>query len=294
MASKQRRPSAPGNVRQHGGTFLGVVLGLIVGLAIAVVVALYITRSPTPFVSRSPTAASGDAASGNVDPNRPLAGAKPGIAVPQSAQPAPPNTAPGQPANPSTGLLDEPKIVEVPAPAAPTAPAASAAPVAPAPADDDSDAATPHWPSAPARTTAPKPSAAKPNASTSSASPAHAQTPSSASATPSAHPKPSGATSGPSASTSSGANPSTVTPGDANTGYLLQVGAYRTETDADQQRARLALMGYDAHVTRRDSGAVTFFRVRVGPFAKFDDMNGVRQRLSGAGVDTAVIRFTKQ
>lgn len=265
MASKQRRPSAPRNVRQNGGTFLGVVLGLIVGLAIAVVVALYITRSPTPFVSRSPAAAAGDAASGNIDPNRPLAGAKPGVAVPQSAQPAPPNTAPGQPANPSTGLLDEPKIVEVPAPSAP----------APADTDTDTPPATPHWPNAPA----------KPNAA-----PSRPQTPASAPAA--VHPKPSA--SSPSAGTSSGATPSAAAAGDANTGYLLQVGAYRTESDADQQRARLALMGYDAHVTRRDSGAVTFFRVRVGPFAKFDDMNGVRQRLSSAGVDTAVIRFTKQ
>ncbi|RAA81554.1 cell division protein, partial [Burkholderia multivorans] len=38
--------------KQAGGTFLGIVLGLIVGLAIAVVVALYITRSPSPFVSK--------------------------------------------------------------------------------------------------------------------------------------------------------------------------------------------------------------------------------------------------
>ena len=38
--------------KQTGGTFLGIVLGLIVGLAIAVVVALYITRAPTPFVSK--------------------------------------------------------------------------------------------------------------------------------------------------------------------------------------------------------------------------------------------------
>ncbi|MCY0389070.1 SPOR domain-containing protein [Robbsia sp. Bb-Pol-6] len=276
MASKQRRPSAPSNVRQSGGTFLGVVLGLIVGLAIAVVVALYITRSPTPFVSRSPAAASGDAASGNVDPNRPLAGAKPGIAVPQSAQPAPPNTAPGQPANPSTGLLDEPKIVEVPAPAAPSAP--------PAPAvsgDGDSAPPSPHWPNAPAKSNAPTPHA---SSSTSAASAAHPKPPGTAS----------GATSGAPSGTSSGTNPSAAATGDANTGYLLQVGAYRTESDADQQRARLALMGYDAHVTRRDSGAVTFFRVRVGPFAKFDDMNGVRQHLSSAGVDTAVIRFTKQ
>lgn len=252
MASKQRRPSKQ-NAKQSGGTFLGVVLGLIVGLAIAVVVALYITRSPTPFVSRSPTPSSDASSTGNVDPNRPLAGATPGRAVPQSAQPTPPNTAPGQPANPSTGLLDEPKIVEVPQVQQNAAPSVAPPLVSPstnAPNNRPSTQGTP--PTADiARPTTP----GTPGAS--------AQTPSPAQ-------------------------------NDANTGYFLQVGAYRTEGDADQQRARLALMGYEARVTRRDSGAVTFFRVRVGPFSKFDDMNAVRQRLSGAGVDTAVIRFTRQ
>lgn len=250
MASKQTRPSAK-RVKQHGGTFLGVVLGLIVGLAIAVVVALYITRSPTPFVSRSPTPASDAAASatGNVDPNRPLAGTSPGQAVPQSAQPTPPNTAPGQPSNPSTGLLDEPQIVEVP-------PASSAHAAVP-------DASTGEWPGT---QQAAAPSAAAPAAAS--------------------HPKP-GAAPTP-APTAASANDT------VNTGYFLQAGAYRTQADADQQRANLALLGFSAAVTRRDSGAVTFFRVRIGPFSKFDDMNAARQNLSGKGIDTAVIRFSRQ
>ncbi len=84
--------------KQTGGTFLGIVLGLIVGLAIAVVVALYITRAPTPFVAKvAPPAASDTGASeAQYDPNRPLQGKTPGQPVPQAAQPAPPNTAPGQ------------------------------------------------------------------------------------------------------------------------------------------------------------------------------------------------------
>lgn len=81
---------------------------------------------------------------------------------------------------------------------------------------------------------------------------------------------------------------------DANTGYFLQVGAYKTETDAEQQRARLGFQGFESKVTKRDVSGVTYFRVRVGPFSKFEEMNSARQRLSDAGVDTAVIRFTKQ
>lgn len=253
MASKQRRPSGK-RAGQNGGTFLGVVLGLIVGLAIAVVVALYITRSPTPFVARNPNPSGDTSAPNSVDPNRALAGANPGQAVSPSAQPAPPNTAPGQPTNPSTGLLDEPQIVEMPASqsAAATAPSTSTSSQAP-------------WPSANnTRSNAGSTASANPNANANTTghnAPATSQTPS--------------------------AN-------DANTGYLLQVGAYRTEADASQQRAKLALMGVSSAVSKRESGAVTFYRVRVGPFAKFDDMNNVRQQLTGEGIDTAVIRFTKQ
>jgi cell division protein FtsN len=89
----------------------------------------------------------------------------------------------------------------------------------------------------------------------------------------------------------SGSAPSAL---DANSGYFLQVGAYKTSADAEQQRARLAFQGFESKVTQRDAGGVTYYRVRIGPFSKFDDMNSARQRLSDAGVDTAVIRFTKQ
>ena len=80
----------------------------------------------------------------------------------------------------------------------------------------------------------------------------------------------------------------------AKTGYFLQVGAYKTQADAEQQRARLGFQGFESKVTQRDAGGVTYYRVRIGPFAKFEDMNTARQRLSDAGVDTAVIRFSKQ
>ncbi len=81
--------------KQAGGTFLGIVLGLIVGLAIAVVVALYITRSPSPFVSKvaPPPADNGASQPQQFDPNRALQGKTPGQPVPQAAQPAPPSTA---------------------------------------------------------------------------------------------------------------------------------------------------------------------------------------------------------
>ncbi|KAG0165180.1 hypothetical protein DFQ28_007160 [Apophysomyces sp. BC1034] len=255
--AKARRSSSP-NSKQRGGTFLGIVLGLIVGLAIAVVVALYITHAPTPFVSKSNAPAATPETAGNgatFDPNRALAGKSPGQPVPPATQP-PPNTAPGQSSqqSQSSGMLEEPQIVEVPSAASPAQPGTPPRPAAP------------KSPSAP-----PAPHPAQPGGGPGTPTPSQTKPGTGAAPAP---PKP-------------GAN-------ESNTGYFLQVGAYRTQQDAEQQRARLALQGFESKVTQRDASGVVYYRVRIGPFSRFEDMNSARQRLSDAGVDTAVIRFTKQ
>ena len=248
--------------KQTGSTFLGVVLGLIVGLAIAVVVALYITRAPTPFVAK--VAPNGASEAGTIeqqyDPNRALQGKTPGQPVPQAAQqtPAPPNTAPGQSsAQPQTpGLLQEPQIVEVPAAGASNPAGNEANGTAQAPQGQPNAQAPQKKP--------PQTANVPPAVAPSAGSGAHANN-----------------------NAPAGAN-------EANTGYFLQVGAYKTAADAEQQRARLAFQGFESKVSQRDAGGVTYFRVRIGPFSKFEDMNATRQRLSDAGIDTAVIRFSKQ
>ncbi len=119
-----------------------------------------------------------------------------------------------------------------------------------------------------------------------------AQAPAAAPAAPASRPAQNTANT-PAQPPSAGASASGNAANDANSGYLLQVGAYKTETDAEQQRARLAFQGFESKVTRRDAAGVTYFRVRVGPFTKFADMNSARQRLADAGIDTVVIRFQK-
>lgn len=262
MAKPSR--TSPRNTSKHskqsGGTFLGVVLGLIVGLAIAVVVALYITRAPTPFVAK--VAPNGASEAGTVeqqfDPNRALQGKTPGQPVPQAAQqtPAPPNTAPGQSSvqPQAPGLLQEPQIVEVP-------PSGASSAVGSAPAQQQQQQQAQGQPNSAAQQKKPPQVANVPPAAAGSAPHANNGAPAAA---------------------------------DANTGYFLQVGAYKTAADAEQQRARLAFQGFESKVSQRDAGGVTYYRVRIGPFSKFEDMNSTRQRLSDAGIDTAVIRFAKQ
>ncbi|WP_412525220.1 SPOR domain-containing protein [Burkholderia lata] len=289
--------------KQAGGTFLGIVLGLIVGLAIAVVVALYITRSPSPFVSKvaPPPADNGASQPQQFDPNRALQGKTPGQPVPQAAQPAPPNTAPGQAANQTQGgLLPEPQIVEVP-------PQANGSSGSNNTGSSSNTTASNNTSSSNGVAVAPKPADTTPPpkktqqaqqqqqggeddlarfAAQKQAQQAAAQKQQQQQLAANT-PKPTS-----SATAAAAAKPPTAS--DANTGYFLQVGAYKTEGDAEQQRARLGFQGFESKVSKRDVSGVTYFRVRVGPFSKFEDMNSARQRLSDAGVDTAVIRFTKQ
>lgn len=71
----------------------------------------------------------------------------------------------------------------------------------------------------------------------------------------------------------------------------LQVGAFQKRTDADNLKARLAMLGFEAGVLEAevpDKG--TMHRVRVGPFATPEEMNRARTQLSQNGVPAAVVR----
>jgi len=79
-------------------------------------------------------------------------------------------------------------------------------------------------------------------------------------------------------------------PTGTNVSYYLQVGAYKTKADAEQQRAKLALQGFESKITRYENAGILYYRVRLGPFPQFEQMNRVRARLTEAGIDTAIIR----
>jgi cell division protein FtsN len=72
---------------------------------------------------------------------------------------------------------------------------------------------------------------------------------------------------------------------------FLQVGAFQKSTDADNLKARLALMGLVAgvqEVTIPEKG--TLFRVRVGPYASVDEMNRARGVLAQNEIPVSVVK----
>jgi cell division protein FtsN len=88
----------------------------------------------------------------------------------------------------------------------------------------------------------------------------------------------------PPASTKPGADPFT---------YFVQAGAYAKPEDAEQQRAKLAMMGFAAKVTEREQNGRTMYRVRLGPYQAKDEADSAQNRLQGSGVDAALVRVQR-
>lgn len=72
--------------------------------------------------------------------------------------------------------------------------------------------------------------------------------------------------------------------------YFLQVGAYRVLEDAEALRARILLLGLPVQVQRAEVNGLQINRVRVGPYARLDDMNRTRARLGEEKIESTVVR----
>ncbi len=75
--------------------------------------------------------------------------------------------------------------------------------------------------------------------------------------------------------------------------YFLQAGAFREPSDAENAKAKLALMGFEASISERPSDSGPLYRVRVGPFNQLEIMTRARTKLSDNGVDVAVVRTAR-
>ncbi|MYM31056.1 SPOR domain-containing protein [Duganella sp. CY15W] len=75
--------------------------------------------------------------------------------------------------------------------------------------------------------------------------------------------------------------------------YYLQAGAFREVADAENARAKLALLGFEANISDRSTDTGVLHRVRLGPYNQVETMNKVRGKLSENGIDVAVVRNQK-
>ena len=182
--------------RQHGGTLLGLFIGLVVGVLIAAGVVWYLNRTPVPFQTR-----------GQKPPAEKSGEGRPAVAVPAVPEPLP-----GKPGDrvPEKPRFEFYKILP------------GGQEPAPQPAEQ----------------------------------------------------KPAG-----------------EAPRSAGEVYFLQVGAFHSPADADNLKARLALMGLEAGVQQVSlAGKGVMHRVRIGPFAGVEAMAPTRSLLARNGIEASVVR----
>jgi cell division protein FtsN len=73
--------------------------------------------------------------------------------------------------------------------------------------------------------------------------------------------------------------------------FFLQAGAFQNAPDADNLKARLALLGVEASIETTavpDKGV--WHRVRIGPYTSVEELNRTRDTLKQNGVQTTLIK----
>lgn len=75
--------------------------------------------------------------------------------------------------------------------------------------------------------------------------------------------------------------------------YFVQVGAFTRADDAEQQRAKLALLGFAAKVMEKEQSGRSVFRVRMGPLDTRDEADALQQKIQAAGVDANLVRVQR-
>ena len=77
--------------------------------------------------------------------------------------------------------------------------------------------------------------------------------------------------------------------------YFIQAGSFQNPAEADNQKARLAILGYESSVEPAnlpDKG--TWYRVRLGPYTKVEEINKVRATLAQNGIDASLVKVKEQ
>lgn len=75
--------------------------------------------------------------------------------------------------------------------------------------------------------------------------------------------------------------------------YFVQAGAYTRVEEAEQQRARLGLLGQTAKISEREQQGRTVYRVRLGPFDTRNEADGLLGKLQESSIEGQIVRVEK-
>jgi len=294
-----RRPIRGLTRRSRGGTFAGLLAGILIGLGTALSVAIFVTKAPVPFLTKATRAPERA-----LDPKTPETAPDPNKPLFSRNRPDPSATAAPESSilfprpdrnGPTSGerQASESEVETAPSSSASSGPSSgpSAGPSSGTPVRSPASGAS--TAQMPPTVLAPGAQAPSPAANLAARAPASAQgaatmPPAVAPAIASAPAQAAAPAPGASAATGSGGAPGTNAA--SGEGYVLQAGAFRTVEDAEAMRGRLALLGFEARVIGSEVNGFAVQRVRIGPFARMDDMTRARTKLTESGIEVSVVR----
>jgi cell division protein FtsN len=82
-----------------------------------------------------------------------------------------------------------------------------------------------------------------------------------------------------------------VNPNDDGSRYLIQAGAFKQPEDAEAMRAKLAMLGFQAQLSQRESDTGVLHRVRIGPVPDLERTNKIRAQLAQQGIESSIIKI---
>ena len=71
---------------------------------------------------------------------------------------------------------------------------------------------------------------------------------------------------------------------------FLQTGSFQNAGDADNQKARLAMLGVEAGIQQVMLQDKVWYRVRLGPYRKIEEVNALRAELARQGIDANIVK----
>jgi cell division protein FtsN len=75
--------------------------------------------------------------------------------------------------------------------------------------------------------------------------------------------------------------------------YFVQAGAFVSSADAEGQRAKLALGGFDPVISQREQDSKIIYRVRLGPFDSKSQAEQIQAQLKSNKFESALIRVQR-
>ncbi len=75
--------------------------------------------------------------------------------------------------------------------------------------------------------------------------------------------------------------------------YFVQLGAFRSQDEAENQRAKLALSGVQTKITEREQSGHPVYRVRMGPYTSKEQAERMKDKMTSMGMETSLVQVQR-